>query len=223
MKQQTTKSKIIYAIIILVIILGAVAVYLKGFNFELQYQQNKMMEIYIGKEFNIADVRQITNEVFGEEQVLLQTVEMFKDRVAITAADITEEQKASIVEKMNEKYGLELEADSVTIENVPHTRLRDILKPYVLPLIIATVVTLIYIAIRYYKLGVIKTIFKTGIIAVLAQLFIFSLMAITGFPIGRFTIPIMLFVYVLSMLYATTKLEKDLESKQAQIEETQEV
>ena len=149
MKQQTTKSKIIYAIIILVIILGAVAVYLKGFNFELQYQQNKMMEIYIGKEFNIADVRQITNEVFGEEQVLLQTVEMFKDRVAITAADITEEQKASIVEKMNEKYGLELEADSVTIENIPHTHLRDILKPYVLPLIIATVVTLIYIAIRY--------------------------------------------------------------------------
>lgn len=213
MKQQKAINKIIYGIVILVILAGIAVVYLKGFNFELQYQTNKMMEISIGKEFNINDIRAITNEVFGDSKVLLQKVEMFEDRVAITAQDITEEQKTTVVDKLNEKYGLELSAENVIIEDIPHTRLRDILTPYGLPLIIATIITLIYIAIRYYKLGIIKTILKVGINVVLAQLFVLSIMAITRFPIGRFLIPIVLFVYAVSIFLITNKLEKDLASK----------
>lgn len=210
MKHLTVKSRIISAIAILIIIIGAVVVWLKGFNFDLRYQSNQMIEIYLEDEFNMDDIKAITDEVFGDSPVLLQVVEMFGDTVAITANEITEEQKTSIIEKVNEKYELELTDEDVTIENVPHTRLRDILEPYVIPVIVATVIILVYMAIRYRELGTIKVILQTGGIAIVAQAVLFSLMAITRFPIGRYTIPLMLFVYLISMLGITSKLEKDL-------------
>lgn len=220
MKQLTAKSKIICAVIILVIIIGAIVVYAKGFNFDLKYQQSKMMEIYIGKEFNIEDVKAITKEVFGNAPVLLQNVEVYEDTVAITTKEITDEQKTSIVEKMNEKYSLELKAEDITIESIPHTKLSDIMKPYLIPVVIATLVILLYMGTRYYKLGLIRAILETGLIAVIAQALLFSLMAIVRFPIGRYTIPLMLFVYLVSMLGVATKFENDLTKKR--LEEEQE-
>lgn len=220
MKQFTAKSKIICAVIILVIAIGTIVIFTKGFNFDLKYRESKMVEIYIGNEFNIEDIKAITDEVLGNSPVLLQKIEVYEDAISITAENITDEQKVNIVNKMNEKYNLELKAEDITIQSIPHTRLSDIMKPYVLPVVIATLVILLYMAIRYYKLGIAKAIFETGIVAVVAQLLLFSAIAITRFPIGRYTIPLMLFVYLVSMLGITTKFENNLAKKK--LEEEQE-
>ncbi|MEI3394135.1 MAG: hypothetical protein V8R82_00115 [Clostridia bacterium] len=39
---------------------------------------------------------------------MIQKVEVFEDSVSITAKDITDEQKQSIIDKVNEKYETEL-------------------------------------------------------------------------------------------------------------------
>jgi len=217
------KNKILYAIIAIIIIVGAVLVYTQGFNFSLKYQNNQKIEIYIGKEFNKQDVKEITDEVFENAPVNIQTVELYKDTVAITAKEITDEQKTSIVEKMNEKYTLELKAEDLTIEDVPHIRLLDTVKPYILPFIIATLVILAYLGIRFYKLGFIKVILKAGIIAVIAQLVAFSIMAITRIPIGEYTMAISIAVYFMTMIGITSNYEDTLkrlkESDNEKIEE----
>ena len=210
MKSLTAKSKIMYGIIILLIIIATIVVIRDGFNFSLKYQANQMIEIYIGKEINTQDIKAITDEVMGETPVILQRVEVYNDMIEITANEITEEQKEEIVNKINEKYSLELKAEDITIETIPHTRLRDVLAPYAIPFIISTLLILVYFGARYYKLGVIKVVLLTGINAVLAQLTAFSVIAITRIPIGEYTMAIILFVYTMSMLVIASRFEKKL-------------
>ena len=212
MKQLLAKSKIMCAIIILIIIIGAAVIGTKGFNFDIRNMASQEIKLYIGKKFEIEEIKPITNEVFGKEEVSIQKVEAYEDEISITAREITDEQKTNIVDKVNEKYETELKAEDININNIPHTKFRDIVKPYIIPLIISTVIILIYIGIRFYKLGVIKTILKVGGIEVLAELILFALIAITRFPIGRYTLPIVLFIYLVTMLGITMNLENKLKS-----------
>ena len=213
MKQLSAKSKIIGAIIILIIVIGAAIVGTIGFNFDLRNHSSQMIELYIGKSFEISDIKQITDEVFGNQAVLIQKVEIYEDEVGITTKEITDEQKSNIVEKINEKYETELKADDIDVKSIPHTKLRDTIKPYIIPLVLSTAVVLVYIGIRFYKLGLIKTLLKVGGITVITELVLFALMAITRFPIGRYTLPLVLFVYLITILVITINLENKLKEK----------
>jgi preprotein translocase subunit SecF len=223
MKKISTKSKILCVVIILLIIAAAVVVALKGFNVHLKYQASQKIELFIEDEFDKADIKAITDEVLEGQDVLIQTVEMYKDMVEIISPEITDEQKESIIEKVNEKYSLEIENDDIEIESIPATRLRDVFKPYVMPMVIATLIILIYVGIRFYKLGSIKSMTKTGIIAVVAQLVLFSLIAVTRFPIGEYVTAMVLFVYLLSIFGATNSLENNLKKlKEAESDDEEE-
>ena len=127
-------------------------------------------------------------------------------------------QKQSIIDKVNEKYGTELKADSTEIINIPNMKIRDLVKPYVTSFAISTVLILVYIAIRYRKLGSIKTMINSLLIIVVGQVVLFSLIAITRIPVGRLTIPMVLIVYVCTLLGITNCLEKKLKLKKEEKE-----
>ena len=129
MKQKSTKILVI--LIALILIVGAIMIGVKGLAFELKYQNGKQVEIDLGKEFDIKDMQAITNEVFGKQAVLIEQIEVYKDAANIITTDITEEQKADLVTKINEKYGTELSADNITIEEHSKIRGRDLIKPYI--------------------------------------------------------------------------------------------
>lgn len=213
MKSMSQKNKILALLIAFIIIIGVIVTLTVGFQFDLKYQEAKTIQLYLQKDFEISDMKQITDEMLPNQKVVLQKVEVYEDTVSILAKDITEEQKGNIVNKVNEKYGITLEADDIEITTIPHTRGRDIIKPYMIPFIIATAIILVYMAVRYYSLGMIKTIVKTGVTIVLAQAILISVVAITRIPIGRVTIPLVLMVYVLSLLGITVCLEKKLKEK----------
>lgn len=213
MKDISQKTKIVALVIAIIMIVGLIVTLTAGFNFDLRYQETKKIQLYLEKNFEIADIKQITNETLPNEKVVIQKVEVYEDTVSIIAKEIADEQKTNLINKINEKYELTLEADSTEITTIPHTRGRDIIKPYITPFIIATVIILVYMAVRYYKLGMIKTILKTGLTVLLAQAVLASVMVITRIPIGRITIPLVLAVYVLSLLGMTTCLEKELSEK----------
>lgn len=218
MKDISKKTKIVISLIAIIIIAGMIVTLTIGLNFDLKYQETKRIQLYLGKDFEISDMKQITNEVLQNQLVVLQKVEVYEDTISILANDITEEQKSNIVNKVNEKYGTELSADSIEITTIPHTRGRDIVKPYVLPFTIATVIILAYMVARYYKLGVIKTIGKTAIVLVVAQALLLSVIAIARIPIGRSTIPMVLIVYTLALVGVTVDLEKKLKEKKKEEE-----
>lgn len=213
MKEITKKQKIAMIILAIIIIAGLAITFTLGFNFDLRMQETKKVELYLENSFEIADIKNITDEVFTNQEVMIQKVEVYEDSVSITVKEITEEQKQNLINKINEKYGTELTADGTEIVTIPHTRGRDLLKPYILPFIIATAIILVYMAIRYRKLGAIKTILKTTFLLVVAQAVLFSVIAITRIPIGRLTMPMVIIVYLFTLLGITTKLEKQLASK----------
>ena len=216
MKKITNKQKILIAIIALIIIVGAVIIATIGLNFDFRLQESKKIELYLETEFEIKDIKDITNEVFGNEPVMIQKVEVYEDSVSITTKEITDEQKQNLINKVNEKYGLEISADSTEIVSVPNLRGRDMIKPYIVPFAVATVIILIYMAVRYRKLGVIKTILKVIAISIVAQATLLAVIAITRIPIGRLTIPMVITVYLLTLIGLTTKFEKQLEGKKAE-------
>ena len=215
------KSKQLKIILIaLIIIAGIVMIAVKGFNFDLKYQDTQRIELYIQTQFEISDIEQITDEVFGNQKVMIQKVEVFEDSVLITTTSISDEQKNDLITKVNEKYGSEINAEEIQINNVPHTRGRDIIKPYVMPFAIAVIATLIYLGVRYYKLNMAKVLFKSIGILLLTQILLFSVIAITRIPIGRLTIPMVIAVYLCTLLIMTYKLEKKLAKRN--IEENKE-
>ena len=209
-KKMSKKSKIIIAIIAVIIIAGIAITATIGLNFDLRYQESKSIQLYLEKDFNISDIKQITDEVMPGEKVIIQKVEVYEDTVNITAKDITDEQKQSLIDKVNEKYGTELSAVSIAVESIPNTRGRDIIKPYIAPFVIATLIILLYMAIRYRKLGVIKALVKTVVVSVVAQATLLSVMAITRIPIGIVTIPLVITVYLLTLVGLTTYFEQQL-------------
>lgn len=219
MKEIIEKNKVLISIIAIIVVVGIIMTAVMGFNFDLKYQQAKKVELHINKEFAISDIKEITNEVLENNGVIIQKVEMFEDTASIIAKDITDEQKSNLITKINEKYGTELSAEETEIVTIPHTRGRDIVKPYIIPFLISTVIIIVYMAIRYYKLNFIKVVLETIGVLVVAQILLFSVMAITRIPIGRLTIPLMILVYVLSLLGITNKCEKDLATKKAEQEE----
>ena len=209
-QKMTKKTKIIIAIIAVVIIVGIIITLTVGLNFDLRYQESKSIQLYLETDFDISDIKQITDEVMPGEKVIIQKVEVYEDTVNITAKDITDEQKQSLIDTANEKYGTELSADSIAVESIPNTRGRDIIKPYIAPFAIATLIILLYMAIRYRKLGVIKALVKTVVVSVVAQVTLLSVMAITRIPIGIVTIPLVITVYLLTLIGLTTYFEQQL-------------
>lgn len=216
MKNINQKTKIVAFFIAVVILIGIIVTLTAGFHFDLRYQKANSIQLYLGKDFKISDIKQITDEILPNEEVIIQKVEVYEDTVSILAKEITDEQKTNLINKVNEKYETELVADSIDITTIPHTRLRDIIRPYIIPFMIATFITLIYMAVRYYKIGIIKTLLSAVLIVVMAQVVLFSIMAIIRVPIGRLTIPIVLTIYLLSWTVITTNFEKKLTEKKQQ-------
>lgn len=212
------KTKILAILIAFIIIAGMIVTFTIGLNFDLRYQEAKSIQLYLEKDFQIADIKQITDEVLPNQAVVIQKVEVFEDTVSILAKEMTEEQKSNLINKVNEKYGLELATDSIQITNIPHTRGRDIVRPYIMPFAIATIIILVYMAIRYYKLGMMKTLLETVALLIVAQATLLSVMAIARIPIGRITIPLVLAVYVLSLIAITSCFEKKLAEKKKEEE-----
>lgn len=210
MKENKTRN-IIILISIIIIVVGIIIIAIYGFNFELLYQDNKKVELYLNKEFEISDIKQITNEVLNNKNVIIQKVEVFEDSVSIITKDISDEEKNNLVTKINEKYETDLKSENIKILSIPNTRGRDIIRPYLLPLLFATLIIIVYMAIRFIKINSIKAILKLIVSLILVQGVMFSIVAITRIPISRVTMPVSIVLYILTLLFVTNDLEKKLE------------
>lgn len=224
MKQISRKTKILSVILVLIVIAGVIVAAVKGFNVEKRYRANQQMTIYIGEEIELEKVKTILNETFGKNIATVQYVDIYKDIIQINAKQITGEQKKTVVEKINNIYSNNVQNDEDNTENqtevvnidevqvitISNIRIRDFMKPYVISLIIVTILLLIYVGIRFYKIGIFNSILKTGGILLICQAVLISLMAIVRLPIGRLTPAMILVVYMLSVIYITRKLENNI-------------
>ena len=198
-----TNNIILYIIICLIIIAGIAVWNSKGFNSELQYSSRNQINLANNKGIEVSDVEAMAKEVLGNKRVMVQKVETFGNAITIVADEITEEDKEKIIEKFNEKYETKISKDDVEIQSIPFTRVKDVIRPYIIPGICTLVLVTIYFLIRFGKMGWKQILSKSILAPVVAELLIFSLMAIIRIPFGRLAIALGVGIYV-AIIYALT-------------------
>lgn len=203
-------KKIIILGLILLILAGIIVVALKGTSVDLMMGAHKSLDIVIGKDFDIKDIETICNEVFQDKQVVLRKVEVFEDAVNVSVISITDEEKNNLITKINEKYSLELDANEITVNSNSNIRVRDIVKPYILPVGITMVLTYVYMAIRYRKLNILKVLGWITVYIIIAEAIIASIVAILRLPISAILINFMLVIAIAEIIIYLNKKEKDL-------------
>lgn len=207
-------KKIAQIILICLVLAGIIVIATLGFNVGIRYGENTQININIGKEFDSKDIKNIAKEVFGNQSVIVEYVEIYKDVVQITVKDATDEQIAELNNKINEKYELSNDlsnADDVLVARNANTRLRDLVMPYTLPISISAAIIVIYEVIRFRKLGVWKVLYEAILAIIAPQAVLFSIYAIARIPVNRLTAAISIALYMLSVFKG---IEIFLEQKQ---------
>lgn len=211
-------KKISYFILIAIIIAGGIVVGVNGFNKSVQYKRNVTIYVKIGQEFENKDMMNIAKEVFPDESVIVQKVELYNDMVSFTLEEKSDEELQPKLEelnnKINEKYELENTVDDISVTHNPKVRLYDIAKTYVIPIGICTLLVFIYAMIRFRKLGVFRTLGKYIVGVIGTEAVYVGLLAITRYPIDAYVVPVGLFIYAISILVVTVKRENKLKKLQ---------
>lgn len=204
-------KKILYIIIAIIIIIGTIVCKVKGFNIESAYKQRQEIVLSQATEMDVSKIEEIAKEILGEKYLRVQKVEQFGNAIEISASEITEEEKEQIVSKINEIYNEEINNENIDIISVPNTKIRDILKPYILPAIITFAACLLYFVIIYHKIGLAKVLGKGILLPIAMEFVYYSIIAITRIPFGKITNAIAVGIYVMSIMAITFcfKNEKD--------------
>ena len=130
--------------LILLVIAGMVVVVLRGFNVSLMSRQHESLDIVLGKTFDVKDVRDICDKVFPDKKYVVRVIEVFKDAVEVNVESATDEEKQNLINELNTKYGLELKVEDITVRVSSNVRIRDMIIPYIVPVMVSMVLITVY-------------------------------------------------------------------------------
>lgn len=267
-------KKKLFMIAMIITIIGIIIVAIKGFNVNLEYRAHQTINIPIGSEYNIEDIKTITNDIFGNEKVQLEKAGLYNDEVMINVQNVSEEQIENLRKKFNEKYNIKqnitisigkeynvediksiakevFEKEDVKVEKSPEdenyvvieselisektletlnnkinekyelqnttssigasqiitaneigrVRLTDMAKQYIIYISIATILVLIYFAIRFRKLGVYKVLIKSVLMLAFSEIFYMAIIAVTRYPIDKPVVIAAIAIYLIVLTY----------------------
>lgn len=209
-------KKIIQIVLMCLIIAGVIIVATIGFNEGTKYSETTQISIKIGKEFDLKDIKSITNEVFEKQNTQIQYVELYKDMVQITVKEASEEQIKTLNDKINEKYEISNELSNVLVTRQSNVRLRDIVKPYIVPVAIVSVITIVYVMIAFRKLEIWQVLYNTLMTMVAPQAILAGFYAVTRIPVNRLTVVIEILIYIASIMLNIVYLNKIEKNKEQQ-------
>ncbi len=211
--EKIKNPKIIYLIAVIIILLGMIVTGIWKTNFSLDYKEHTRIDVYLGKDYNLEDMKQIAKEVFSKEKIRYQEIETFHDSLSVHVSSLTEEQLTTFKEKVKEKYELQETDNSIVTTTIPHYRIRDMVKPYIIPMIIATILIFVYVGIRYLNLGVYKVIGVLLLRIVVSEAVLASVIEITRIPVGIYTMPVGVFVYMIVCTFTMADYENKINRK----------
>lgn len=210
MKEQKI-NKILYIVAILIIIIGIIMYYKKGFNIELLYSNRQEVLISDSNEMDVTKIQEIAGTVLENRSVKVVRHERFGNALEVISTSISEDEKNNLVDKINEECGTNISKDDTKIISVSNTQIRDILKLYILPGIITFAIIVIYFVIMYHKIGLTKVLLKSIFTPVIAELTYYSLIVITRAEFGRITNSIAIGIYVLAIGVLAIKFQNEKE------------
>ena len=202
------KEKILYIVLMVVAIVSAIIIGVKGLNFGLAYSPCKQLTIYIGKEFNNNDIVTLVKEVVGNKEVIVQKVETYEESVAIKVREISDDQVNQLNLKINDKYDVDNKVEDIKVKDIPNLRGRDLVISYILPIGISLAIIVVYAGIRFRKVNLLEVLGKIFGYNIFAELVYLAVLAITRLHVNALTIPTTIAIYVIITVVIFADFEK---------------
>lgn len=181
------------------------------FNIGLKYSNNVQLGVNIGKDFDIKDIKNIASEVFENQRVIVQYIELYRDMVKITVEDATDEQIELLNNKINEKYEIENEVSSIEVTKNDGVDLKNLVKQIAIPVAISAIIIIAYAMLVFRKIGVWVVLYRLLIALVGTQAILMSVYAIVRLPVNNITPIVSIVVYILTVLSCMLSFQREKE------------
>lgn len=203
MKKYLNIKTIIFAISIIVIIIGAITLFMTGFEKSLEYKAGKRIEVYIPCGYEKQDIIDLAKESFNTDEILFSEIEKVNQVAGIKLVEYSQEQLDTYINKIVEKYEIDEEEKKYQEVVVPETKISTIINPYILPVLLITVLSLIYVMVKNYRSNSkIKMSLKILGILVITLCVYFSVIAIFKLQFSIYTMPLATAIYIVTLLIA---------------------
>lgn len=199
------RDKILCVVLVIIFITAIIVTGIVGLNVSKEYSAGTTISFEIGKQFNNKDIKDIAKEIWKDEKTMIQKVEVYEESVLIKVNETSDEQLENLIEKINKKYEIELKKEDLVLIYSSNVKLRDIIKPYIIPLVITTGLIVAYYSVRFKG---VKEILELLLKLVLVEGIIYSIYALTRIPVNILTMPIGMLLYVAVIVWVTIKHEK---------------
>lgn len=209
MKNKLNKKSVALIILILIIISGIITVGVVGFEKSSDYSSGTRLEVYIPKGYEKQDVISIAKESFENKEISFYEIEKLNQVAGIKVKKYTKDELDNFKTKIAEKYEMDKKEIELHEVSVPTTRISSVVTPYVLPMILVTGLSLIYVGIRNFKSNErLKILLKVlAAITIVVGLY-FSIIALFRLPFGIYTMPLALAIYVITLLISVKNSRK---------------
>ena len=143
-----------------VLIVGIICIIIKGFNVDTDFAGGTNIQIRIGKTLVAADldnIRSLCESATGETVSSTQKSGANSDEVIIKMKEIDSEKRAQLFDSISAEYNL-TEDDLLSVTNVGASMSADLRQAAFMSTIIAVVLMLLYISIRFKLLSAIAAV-----------------------------------------------------------------
>lgn len=213
MEVSKNAKKIVILGMILLVLAGIIVVALKGFRVSLLFGKHEIIAIKLGVDVDLNQVKQACNETFGKKEFVVKGLEVFGDSAQINVESITEEEKTTLIEKLNEKFGTQKTVENLNIVSVSNKRIRDVVKPYMVPMGISYVIVFLYMLIRFRKVNAVGQVISAVWKSALIEAILVSVIAITRIPVDELLISVLILIAAAYVSYRVFLGEGELENK----------
>ncbi|TCO79844.1 protein translocase subunit SecF [Marinisporobacter balticus] len=182
------KKKLWFSLSIAIIVIGLIMGMVQGFNLGIDFTGGTMMQIHLGKEVAVDEVKQITSK-FDLKADILHVGEEKQEIMIKTKKDLDNNARQEIFEAFKEKYNLK-DNDLRAAEQFGPSIGKEIQSKALLSVAIASLGMLIYITFRFeFKFGASAIITLIhDILVVLAIFAIFRIPVNSSFVAAMLTI-----------------------------------
>ena len=209
MKNWLNKKRVILLILMLIIISGIITVGVIGFEKSSDYTSGTRLEVYIPKGYDKQDVITIAKESFENKEISFYEIEKLNQVAGIKVKEYTKDELDSFKTKISEKYEINKEDIELYEVSVPTTRISSIVIPYILPMLLVTVLSLIYVGIRNFKSNErVKISLKVLVTVAIVLGLYFSIIALLRLQFGTYTMPLALAIYAITLLISVNNSRK---------------
>ena len=206
MKKYLNLKTILLAISILIIIAGITVLCVAGFEKSIEYKAGTRIEVYIPNGYEKEEIIKIAKESFGTDEILFSEIETLNQVAGIKVVEYSQEQLDTFINKIVEKYEIDEEEKEYYEVVVPETKISTIVNSYILPVLLITVLSLIYVIIKNFKANnkIIMSLKVLGILVITLSVY-FSFIAILRLPFSIYTMPFALAIYIVVLLIEVNK------------------